>query len=110
MRDKSSQARRCRYVSFGFLMSFSASEGDCRWQEIERVMIGKASFDLLEAVQTALTLATGEEACEFEHRDLHWGNILLRTQAPDTLHCKLRYTPKFSGHHQICKVRASPKH
>ena len=57
-------------------------------------MIDKASFDLLEAVQTALTLAIGEEACEFEHRDLHWGNILLRTQAPETLHCKLRYIPE----------------
>ena len=30
------------------------------------------------ALQTALTVAVGEEACEFEHRDLHWGNLLIR--------------------------------
>lgn len=29
-------------------------------------------------LQVALTLAVGEAACRFEHRDLHWGNVLLR--------------------------------
>lgn len=34
-------------------------------------------------LQTALTVAVGEEACEFEHRDLHWGNLLIRrSEAP----------------------------
>lgn len=28
--------------------------------------------------QTALTVAVAEEACQFEHRDLHWGNLLIR--------------------------------
>ena len=31
--------------------------------------------------QCALTLAVGEEALEFEHRDLHWGNLLIARQA-----------------------------
>jgi len=30
------------------------------------------------ALQAALTVAVGEEACQFEHRDLHWGNLLIR--------------------------------
>ena len=30
--------------------------------------------------QTALAVAVGEESCQFEHRDLHWGNLLIRRQ------------------------------
>jgi hypothetical protein len=40
--------------------------------------------------QIALALAVGEEALGFEHRDLHWGNVLLRAAPSLTTTCRLR--------------------
>ena len=36
-------------------------------------------------LQTALGLAAAEEAVHFEHRDLHWGNVLLKPTKTKTL-------------------------
>ena len=33
-------------------------------------------------LQVALTVGVAEEACQFEHRDLHWGNLLIRRGGP----------------------------
>ncbi len=40
--------------------------------------------------QVALTLAVAEEACAFEHRDLHWGNVLLKPADSTTMRCTYR--------------------
>jgi serine/threonine-protein kinase haspin len=46
-------------------------------RDLERFQLH--NFDEVRSLllQTILTLAVGEEACGFEHRDLHWGNVLL---------------------------------
>ena len=42
-------------------------------------------------VQTVLALAVAEEAAQFEHRDLHWGNLLVkRVPAGQRIACTLR--------------------
>ncbi|PNW87078.1 hypothetical protein CHLRE_02g108000v5 [Chlamydomonas reinhardtii] len=42
------------------------------------------SWDQLRSVllQVAVSLAVSEAALAFEHRDLHWGNVLIRPHAP----------------------------
>jgi len=40
--------------------------------------------------QVALTLAIAEEAVEFEHRDLHWGNVLVRPAESVSVAVRLR--------------------
>ncbi|KAL4423699.1 hypothetical protein ABPG75_001000 [Micractinium tetrahymenae] len=54
------------------------------------------SFEEVRSIllQTALAVGVAEEACQFEHRDLHWGNLLIRrTEQPlpgATVHARLR--------------------
>ncbi len=48
-------------------------------------------------MQTALSLAVAEEACEFEHRDLHWGNLLVRRDSNKTTSCRLRSVSQLSS-------------
>lgn len=41
-------------------------------------------------LQTALSLAVAEQACQFEHRDLHWGNLLVQRDSNKAVACRLR--------------------
>ena len=46
---------------------------------------------LAAVLQTVLALAVAEEAVQFEHRDLHWGNLLInRVPAGQRIACTLR--------------------
>lgn len=46
-------------------------------QDLEAFVFDNATQSYSAFIQTALTLAVAERKFEFEHRDLHWGNVLL---------------------------------
>ncbi|XP_063987618.1 uncharacterized protein LOC135167889 isoform X2 [Diachasmimorpha longicaudata] len=46
-------------------------------KDLEGFVFQNASEAFSSFIQTALTLAVAEKSLDFEHRDLHWGNILI---------------------------------
>ncbi|KAK6639174.1 hypothetical protein RUM43_007444 [Polyplax serrata] len=46
-------------------------------KDLESFVFNSAEQCLSIFIQTAFTLAVAERAFEFEHRDLHWGNLLI---------------------------------
>jgi hypothetical protein len=44
-------------------------------------------------LQTTVTLAVAEQECRFEHRDLHWGNVLISRPEPAAALSAVRETP-----------------
>ncbi|XP_042401614.1 serine/threonine-protein kinase haspin homolog isoform X1 [Zingiber officinale] len=52
-------------------------------KDLESFVLGNYDEARSLLVQATIALAVAESACEFEHRDLHWGNILL-TDTKDT--------------------------
>ena len=51
------------------------------------------SFEELQSIlmQVTMTLAVAEESCQFEHRDLHWGNLLISRDGTETVDYRFRY-------------------
>lgn len=61
------------------------------------------SFEEIRSIlmQVTLTLAVAEESCNFEHRDLHWGNILISRDGTKEVTYRLRYV-------RYCAMHALP--
>merc|ERR1712059_80348 len=57
---------------------FIALEFNNGGQDLEKYSFKNASQALAAWIQVAHTLAVAEEEMQFEHRDLHWGNVLIR--------------------------------
>ena len=54
----------------------------------------KEAFSVL--LQITVALAVAEEACGFEHRDLHWGNVLCKRDKVDVENDNTR-KPQLNG-------------
>nr|CAH7736836.1 unnamed protein product [Callosobruchus chinensis] len=58
-------------------------------KDLESFVFANAQQALAMFKQVAFALAVAEEELRFEHRDLHWGNVLLKTVEKNT---KVRFT------------------
>ena len=58
---------------------FACADGGADLEHVELATFRRRRAPVLLQVTTAAAVA--EEACRFEHRDLHWGNVLLRGAA-----------------------------
>jgi len=78
---------------------------------LQRLMLPGVLIVLACVVQCAMMLAIAEEACEFEHRDLHWGNILIQRQPNQPPAFRLRqvlFCRKIDIHSQRIVPRSGP--
>ncbi|KAG9436471.1 hypothetical protein HZU67_01428 [Apis mellifera carnica] len=58
-------------------------------QDLEAFVFNTAEEAHILFLQAALALAVAEKAVEFEHRDLHWGNILISPTNETYVHFKI---------------------
>ncbi|XP_003706658.3 haspin isoform X1 [Megachile rotundata] len=58
-------------------------------QDLEAFVFPTAEEAYILFIQTSLALAVAEKAVEFEHRDLHWGNILISPTNESHVYYKL---------------------
>lgn len=65
-----------------YIVFFLANGG----QDFENYSFDSAVETLSVFAQLALALAAAERALEFEHRDLHWGNVLIANTNQKSLH------------------------
>lgn len=58
-------------------------------EDLERFEFFRMEEALSVLQQIVLSLSVSEQSLMFEHRDLHWGNVLIKRSKSQTLHYKL---------------------
>ena len=58
-------------------------------EDLETFQFSNMAEGLGVLQQVVLALAVAEQSLEFEHRDLHWGNVLIKRTKCQTIHYKL---------------------
>ena len=76
--EKGSENDRPDASLFGLQQKFVVLELKNGGQDLENVTLTNAAQGYAVFQQVAHALAIAEESLKFEHRDLHWGNILIR--------------------------------
>ncbi|XP_033756912.1 uncharacterized protein LOC117339441 [Pecten maximus] len=87
--DKKGQSQNDKPDVFDDEQLFIVFEFADGGRDIESCQFQNISEAKSALAQVAFSLAVAEEALEFEHRDLHWGNVLVkRTEVPE-IHYRL---------------------
>ena len=82
-KNKSWNDRPDFYAHDQLFLVFEFSEGG---SDLEKFRFSSPADVMSVFRQTMLALAVGEAELEFEHRDLHWGNVLIKKlDAPETI-------------------------
>ena len=58
-------------------------------EDMERFKFSSMDEALSVLQQVAISLSIAEESLTFEHRDLHWGNVLVKRTKRKEIHYKL---------------------
>ena len=76
--------------SLGSDQKFLSLEFNNAGRDLEKFAFKHAEQAFQAWKQVAYSLAVAEERLKFEHRDLHWGNVLVKeTKSKDPVRCKL---------------------
>ncbi|KAH8298294.1 hypothetical protein KR059_004788, partial [Drosophila kikkawai] len=75
---------------FGDKQLFLVLELEFAGNDMSNFTFTNAAQSYFMLQQIILTLAIGEEECQFEHRDLHWGNVLIKDTDKKDIYFKFK--------------------